>query len=93
MLKTVLLAAVLPCAAGAQTPCMDRAGATEMMYNRYGESLVGEGQMNNGPHIVIFANPMTGTFTVTYAEGSNLCLLGEGVDWAITAPLPVGDPA
>ena len=77
----------------AQTPCMGRADAMAMMYQRYGESIVGQGTTRRGMIIVVFANPSTRSFTMALVQGDNLCLLDDGTDWVISDPMPVGEPA
>lgn len=94
MLKTLaLLASLVPVAVRAQeAQCMDRNDAIVMMHTVYGESPIGEGELDGGGLVVIFANPITGSFTITRAEGALLCLVTFGTGWIITDPVPPGHP-
>ena len=91
MLRLALFAAFMPFAAHAQeAPCMDRNDAIVMMHAQYGESPIGEGELDGGGLVVIFANPITGSFTITRAEGPLLCLVTIGTGWTIIDPVPPG---
>lgn len=79
-----LVAAVLALAIGAPPTVAapicgqsDKIAAT--LSGKYGETITGAGMSNDGSHIFVMSNPVTGTFTVVLRGKNNIsCLILAG---------------
>lgn len=66
-------------AAVAQQNCAPRTPSVQMLQNDYGESPVARGLSQGGAVFEVFANPETGSWTITVTRPDGiLCLVASG---------------
>lgn len=64
--------------------CGERGHVAHMLADRWGESLQARGLGVNGALVEVWANPETGSWTITAtAPGGQTCLAASGADFAL----------
>ncbi|NNG06072.1 MAG: hypothetical protein HKM95_18470 [Inquilinus sp.] len=78
--------------AAAQTLCMPRPDAVELLDRRYSEAKIGHGLTSGGRLIELFATDGGDTWTMllTSPDGTS-CLMGEGRGWSTTPAVEGGE--
>lgn len=59
----------------------------ELLSNKYGEELIGDGAGPNGTRLMVFAHPEGETWTVIgLMPDGTACFIATGTDWSLAPP-------
>ena len=72
-----------------QHPCGPTANIVAMLGKDYGERTTAGGIADDDSPVILFTNPITGSFTITVRQGDALCLLISGKGFALADPAPL----
>ena len=79
---------------GQTANCGDHDGVTQILRDRYGETVQSMGVTASGALVEVFASLESGTWTITVTTaGGPTCLVASGTAFQSLPPEPAGDPA